>query len=236
MVIEGYTNWGYFGLAIKGRWVFCTVGAFAGVIAGPAVGAALIVALLVYNCMKQPVAGAKGAVAAPTRGAQHAPEGGGVFSHGNPLGGFPLNVGVDAREEARKHWKNGAGELPPGWDWTDGERGRVCYVDYCGAPTYVDPRKNFETYAHEFELAKDRGVDLLNMCVRPPPHPSHTQASSSRSPAFHPPPLPHTHTHTHTHTHSLTHSPTHRRDAWAPAHHHHSAQEMPKTSARGGGF
>jgi hypothetical protein len=166
MVAEGMRDWGYFGLAIKGRFVFCTVGAFAGVIVGPAVGLALIAAFLVFSFARHPVTGA--AAAGKVGGGAPLPAGVGAplgaAQRGNPLAGFPR---VDPREEARRHWKNGAGELPPGWDWTEGDQGRVCYVDHSGATTYSDPRKNFEVYAHAFEVAAARGVDLLNMCVVP---------------------------------------------------------------------
>ena len=201
MVTNGVQTWGYFGVDVKGRFVFSTVGAYAGVIVGPAVGAALAAFAAGYVCARRFVA------AASAHGSQHPGVGQAQHAVGNPLGGapgaLPRNAGLDPREEARKHWKNGTGELPPGWDWTDGERGRVCYVDFTGATTYTDPRKNFEVYAHEFALAAERGVDLLNMCVGAPcsPHsPLFTLAHT-----FFRAPLPPPNT-------------TIFRDTWAPSH------------------
>ena len=210
MVTDGYGNWGYFGVSIKGRFVFCTVGAFAGVIAGPAVGLALIAAVLAYNFGRigkgSVVGGARGggpaAAAAPIAGAMRS----------NPLGAaLPAAAAragggggrANPREEAQRHWNNGAGELPPGWDWTEGELGRICYVDFQGHTTYMDPRKSFEVYAHEFQLAAERGVDLLNMCVGcavrpaapPPPHTytPHTHCFPLPFSRPQPAPLPGTH-------------------------------------------
>lgn len=88
-----------------------------------------------------------------------------------------------AREKASKLWDEGAGELPPGWDYETTDEGEIYYVQpdgetyvepalyqrcvFClfttcfSCRTWDDPRISFDIYVSHFvSAAKERGVDL----------------------------------------------------------------------------
>jgi len=78
---------------------------------------------------------------------------------------------VLADRVARELWEDGAGVLPPGWDFATDETGEYYYImpdtynetggqATPGDSTWDDPRVNFDTYVDEFIKAAARGVDI----------------------------------------------------------------------------
>ena len=67
---------------------------------------------------------------------------------------------TNARAVAAAQWKEGAGELPPEWDFGQTPVGEYYYIKPNQETTWADPRIEFEDYVREFEAAEKRGVHL----------------------------------------------------------------------------
>ena len=146
------SGWGFFGLIIDpgSGLVLMTQGTMGFLIAGPALMLSLLVGFLCWRFARSP---AKQATAMASDTAPVA------LPVENPLLAQQQQqrYRVNARDEAAAHWKGGAGELPPGWDWEGGENGRpVCYVRLSGgapvllAPTPTLPRHTAHTQRARF--------------------------------------------------------------------------------------
>jgi len=57
-------------------------------------------------------------------------------------------------------YKDGAGDLPPGWDYDKTEEGEYYFIKPDETTTWDDPRENFEKYVAEYVAAAKRGVNL----------------------------------------------------------------------------
>jgi hypothetical protein len=79
-----------------------------------------------------------------------------------------------ARATAQRLWADGAGELPPEWDYETTDDGEYYYLEpdtlnpdgsvaALGATVWDDPRENFDTYVEQFVAAAKRGVDLAKL-------------------------------------------------------------------------
>lgn len=71
-------------------------------------------------------------------------------------------AGVEAlaRRVAAAHWENGAGNLPPEWDFEAVPGGGHVFISPARVRTSRDPRAPFEAYVAEFVAAAGRGIRL----------------------------------------------------------------------------
>ena len=70
-----------------------------------------------------------------------------------------VRVSTLARAAAAQLWREGGGQLPPGWDYEEGE-GKVHFVSPEGQWQWEDPRETLEVYEQHLAEAEGRGVDL----------------------------------------------------------------------------
>jgi hypothetical protein len=135
-------------------------------VSGAQAAAALKAALTARADARGGGAGAAVAVAAAA--------GGGAGAGGRRGAGGDAELLALARATAERLYADGAGELPPGWDYERTEDGEIYFlmpdtlnadgsVAEEGATVWEDPRENFEYYVTQYAEAARRGVDLRSL-------------------------------------------------------------------------